>query len=104
MLWVSDLALALRDGLLSLDLQLVLDQLDLSIEASFMLPALAQEVGPEVGLLLPPADAVDEVVQQAPILLELCEPLAVLLRSTHVVAEGAESQLPLELPVLLLKL
>ena len=104
MLRVSDLALALRNGLLSLDLQLVLDQLDLSIEASFMLPALAQEVGPEVGLLLPPADAVDEVVQQAPILLELCEPLTVLLRGAHVVAEGAESQLPLELPVLLLEL
>ena len=63
MLRISDLALSFRDGLLSLDFKRLLDQLDLSIEASFMLPALAQEVGPEVCLLLPPADAVDEVVQ-----------------------------------------
>ena len=57
MLCVSDLALAFRDGLLGLDLQRVLDQLDLPVEAGFMLLALAQEVGPEVGLLLPLADA-----------------------------------------------
>ena len=63
MLRVSDFALAFRDGLLSLDFKRLLNQLDLSIESSFMLLALAQEVGPEVGLLLPPADAVDEVVQ-----------------------------------------
>ena len=69
-----------------------------------MLLALAQEVGPEVGLLLPLADAVEEVVQRVPVLLELRQPLAVLLRGADVVAEGAEGQLPLELPVLLLEL
>ena len=104
MLWASDLALAFSDGLLGLDLQRVLDQLDLPIEAGFMLLALAQEVGPEVGLLLPLADAVEEVVQRVPVLLELRQPLAVLLRGADVVAEGAEGQLPPELPVLLLEL
>ena len=63
MLQVSDFALAFRDGPLSLDFKRLLDQLDLSIEASFMLLALTQEMGPEVGLLFPLADAVDEVVQ-----------------------------------------
>ena len=104
MLWASDLALAFSDGLLGLDLQRVLDQLDLPIEAGFMLLALAQEMGSEVGLLLPLANAVDEVVQRVPVLLELREPLAVLLRGANVVAEGAEGQLPPELPVLLLEL
>ena len=104
MLCVSDLALAFRDGLLGLDLQRVLDHLDLPVEAGFMLLALAQEVGPEVGLLLPLADAVDEVVQRVPVLLELRQPLAVLLRGANVVAEGAEGQLPLELLVLLLEI
>ena len=104
MLCASDLALAFSDGLLGLDLQRVLDQLDLPIEAGFMLLALAQEMGPEVGLLLPLADAVEEVVQRVPVLLELRQPLAVLLRGADVVAEGAEGQLPLELLVLLLEI
>ena len=46
----------------------------------------------------------NEVVHHTSVILEVRQPLAMLLWGAHVITEGAESQLPLELPVLLFEL